>query len=74
MKSIEKLCGHSVDILLKVPQIDHQRRVSYIDKETMDTDVKWLKWVEAQFKDVAGEDQLISPDEFKRTLKVKEVG
>ena len=36
---------------------------------TMESDEKWLKWVKSQFKEVAGEDQIISPEEFKRTPK-----
>ena len=35
-------------------------------------DAKWLQWVTRQFETIAGEDQVISLQEFKTALNVKE--
>lgn len=43
------------------------------DNVTMENDKEWLRWVVSQFNEVAGEDAVIDPDEFKKALRVKQV-
>ena len=39
----------------------------------VEADNRWLAWVEAQFVNIAGEDQEIDRNEFKVALGVKQV-
>ena len=41
--------------------------------EVEDEETTWLKHMERQFKEIAGEDGTIDLQEFKRALKVKDV-
>ena len=38
-----------------------------------DEDTKWLAWIEAKFKEIAGDDGEIDKEEFKRALGVRKV-
>ena len=45
----------------------------FLSSGVLDEDLQWLQWAEKQFIEIAGEDQQIDLDEFKRALNVKKV-
>ena len=46
---------------------------NWIEYLNRDEEIKWLSWMEVQFKKIAGDDGEISLDEFKNALGVKKV-